>query len=125
MAKGIIDNSGKKIEFEPPAPTVNKRGGIYAETVEDTSGMTEVVIGGDGKGYVPKVDLSDYVTKEDAEKMINKLNTSKQNKLVAGDNITLTENENGTVTINAIYGTSSADGFISLISGKIESEVTE
>ena len=52
MAKGIIDYNGKKIEFEPSTPAVDKRGGIYAETVEDTSDMTEVVVGADGKGYV-------------------------------------------------------------------------
>lgn len=51
MAKGIIDNNGNRIEFEPPTPTVDKRGGIYAETVEDTTDMTEVVVGSDGKAY--------------------------------------------------------------------------
>ena len=52
MAKGIIDANGNKIEFEPPTPTVDKRGGIHAESVEDTSGLVEVVVGADGKGYV-------------------------------------------------------------------------
>lgn len=63
MAKGIIDNNGNKIEFEPPTPTVDKRGGIFAKSVEDTTDMTEVVVGADGKGYVEKVDLSGYVPK--------------------------------------------------------------
>ena len=63
MAKGIIDYNGNKIEFEPPTPTVDKRGGIYAETAEDTTDMTEVVVGADGKGYVDKVDLSNCVPK--------------------------------------------------------------
>ena len=52
MAKGIIDANGNKIEFEPPTPAIDKRGGIYAETVEDTTDMTNVVVGADGKGYV-------------------------------------------------------------------------
>lgn len=52
MAKGLIDINGKKVEFEPPAPSAEKRGGIYAGTVENTDGMAEVVVGKDGKGYV-------------------------------------------------------------------------
>lgn len=58
MAKGIIDYNGNKIEFEPPTPTVDKRGGIYAEAAEDTTDMTEVVVGADGKGYVDIVTNS-------------------------------------------------------------------
>lgn len=57
MAKGIIDANGNKIEFEPPTPTIDKRGGIYAETVEDTSGMAEVVIGANGKAYVDALSV--------------------------------------------------------------------
>lgn len=51
IAKGMVDANGNKIEFEPPTPTYDKRGGIYAKTVEDTSGLVEVVVGLDGKGY--------------------------------------------------------------------------
>ncbi len=69
MAKGIIDYNGNKIEFEPPTPTVDKRGGIYAETAEDTTDMTEVVVGADGKGYVDigntQTDLSNYIKNTD------------------------------------------------------------
>ena len=57
MAKGIIDYNGNKIEFEPPTPAVDKRGGIYAETVENTDGMAEVVIGTDGKAYVDALSV--------------------------------------------------------------------
>ena len=39
-------------ELEPMTPTETNRGGIYAESVEDTEGMTEVVVGKDGKAYV-------------------------------------------------------------------------
>lgn len=57
MAKGIIDSEGRKIEFEPPAPTIEKRGGVYATTVDDTTGMAEVVIGSDGKAYVDALSV--------------------------------------------------------------------
>lgn len=52
MAKGIIDASGNEIQFEPPVPTEETRGGILAKSVEDTDEMAEVVIGTDGKAYV-------------------------------------------------------------------------
>lgn len=39
-------------ELEPMSPTTTNKGGIYAETVEDTTDMTEVVVGKDGKAYV-------------------------------------------------------------------------
>ena len=48
----IKDTQGKEMELIPAAPTETERGGIVAATVSDTSDMTEVVIGDDGKGYV-------------------------------------------------------------------------
>lgn len=38
--------------LEPMAPTTTNKGGIYAQTVQDTTGMQEVVVGSDGKAYV-------------------------------------------------------------------------
>ena len=37
---------------EIPAPTLETRGGIYAQTVQDVSNMQEVVVGANGKAYV-------------------------------------------------------------------------
>ena len=51
MAKGIIDSEGRKIEFEPPAPTSDKRGGIIAKA--RTNEDIEVVVDQkSGKAYV-------------------------------------------------------------------------
>ena len=85
MAKGLIDINGKKVEFEPSAPSAEKRGGIYAGTVENTDGMAEVVVGKDGKGYVnpywkliKKVKLeeavSSIVINKDDDENINSYN---------------------------------------------------
>ena len=63
-ANGMIDINGNEIEFIPPAPTENERGGIYASTVEDTSDMSEVKVGADGKGYV-EIDKTIHVTSEE------------------------------------------------------------
>ena len=38
-------------DLEPMAPSTTNRGGIYAQTVQDTSNMQEVVVGSDGKAY--------------------------------------------------------------------------
>lgn len=46
-----------KYEFEPMTPSAENRGGIYATTVEDTTGMAEVVIGKDGKAYVDALSV--------------------------------------------------------------------
>lgn len=86
MAKGIIDYNGNKIEFEPPTPAVDKRGGIYADNAEDTTGMTDVVVGSDGKGYVDVQEvggkLSELATtdKESYVGAINELSELKADK---------------------------------------------
>ena len=52
IANKMYDIDGNIIEIEPTSPTEDTRGGFYANSVDDTSNMNEVVLGEDGKGYV-------------------------------------------------------------------------
>lgn len=51
-SKGIELSNGEKYEIIPPSPTEKIRGGIKAKA--KTNESVEVVIGEDGKAYVPK-----------------------------------------------------------------------
>lgn len=68
--------------------------------------------------------VSYNITDSDAKKLISQLIQSKQNKLVAGSNITMVENEDGTVIISSSGGGSSSITIIINLSTNDGSDIT-
>lgn len=56
-----IGDSIQNIKVDIPTPTETTKGGIFAKSVEDTTGMAEVVIGGDGKAYVDTLNVDGMI----------------------------------------------------------------
>ena len=63
-------------ELEPMSPTTTNKGGIYAQTVQDTTDMQEVFVCSNGKAYVPETDLTDYATTQYVDTKIGAIETS-------------------------------------------------